>query len=209
MARFILLFMQEWFKWSQTTSIWEQSAMIVAQIASSFGLKNSVMTTKDLFWRQITLIPLKTTKTFAQYSNQLLTTVHNCTKFTSKLLTHAHFHQYAVQLRSCDDSKLVLKLTDGEFSLQSTANSFSVGNGDVVGSETIPPPIFGPGDDSSNLPDSAAEYIYTSTGNQMWMRAMLPQGLYAKFKIQFSVIKTSNQWYQAIFPLIDFLFDLL
>lgn len=101
------------------------------------------------------------------------------------------FRTYAVQLRSCDDSKLVLKLTDGEFSLQSTANSFSVGNGDVVGSETIPPPIFGPGDDSNNLPDSAAEYIYTSTGNQMWMRAMLPQGLYAKFKIQFSVIKTN------------------
>lgn len=79
---------------------------------------------------------------------------------------------------------------DGEFSLQSTANSFYVGDGDVVGSHIIPPPIKGPGDDSSNLPNGGSSYNYTSKSNHIWMRAKLSQVLRVRFKIEFSVIKS-------------------
>ena len=68
-------------------------------------------------------------------------------------------------------------------------NQLSVGNGDMVDSNVLPPIIHG-SDCTNELPEGKSTFQYTSSGHQMWMKADLSEG-FAFFRIDYSVIKSS------------------
>ncbi|XP_046652355.1 uncharacterized protein LOC124343181 isoform X2 [Daphnia pulicaria] len=100
--------------------------------------------------------------------------------------------KYRLTISSCENSQITLILTDEDFFLGPDANTFSVGNGLVIGANNIPPELSGSSDGGNELPNGDPTYEYESASNELWMEANL-LAYRSNFKIQYNItVLTSN-----------------
>lgn len=107
--------------------------------------------------------------------------------FSDPMGNTTHFRQYAVRITSCPDSTIDLTLTDENFPVERQRDAplpFIVGNGNVIGSESISP---SPGN-HSNEPNRLITYNLSSSNNQVWLVANLSE-TFPSFSMSYSVNK--------------------